>query len=187
MPDDDLLARLESLRGTRRYVSIARDPALGRAPLGCVVEEVGESLALVQEIRDFHRRAFVVLRIADIVAVVDDDVERLFGQMIAAEGVLAELVEAPRLDLDHWFGCLRDLKRRYEALTLECEGAEPPAFYLGRLTAVTREAASMRYISVEGVLEREAVEIPLEDLTLACFDDRYSTFFGRHASEGDRH
>lgn len=187
MADDALRARLEALQGTRAFVSVVRDPALGRPPTGGVVEAVGESLLLVQEVREFHRRAFVVLRLADVVEVLEGDVERLFGRMIAAEGVADELVPAPALDLDHWSACLRDLKRGYGALTLECEGATPAGFYLGRLTGVTREVAALRYISVEAVLDREPVEIPLEELTCVSFDDRYSTFFGRHAAEADRH
>jgi hypothetical protein len=36
-------------------------------------------------------------------------------------------------------------------------------------------------------LEREAVEVPLDEVTLVSFDDRYSRFFGRHASDEDHH
>jgi hypothetical protein len=187
MPDDDLEARLAARRGTGRYVSLVRDPALGRPPLGGVIEAVGESLVLVQEVRDFHRRGFVVVRRADVVEVAEGDVERLFSRMIDVEGVRDELLPAPALDLDDWSACLRDLKRTVSALVLECESQDPPTFYLGRLTAVTREAASLRYITVEGVLEREAVEVPLDEVTLVSFDDRYSRFFGRHASDEGHH
>lgn len=187
MPDDDLDARLAARRGTGRYVSLVRDPSLGRPPLGGVIEAVGESLVLVQEVRDFHRRGFVVVRRADVVEVAEGEVERLFSQMIDAEGVRGELVTAPALDLDDWSSCLRDVRRASGAVVLECEALDPPAFYLGRLTAVTRESASMRYITVEGVLEREVMEVPLDDVTLVSFDDRYSRFFGRHAADEDRH
>lgn len=187
MPDDDLDARLAARCGTGRFVSLVRDPALGRPPLGGVIEALGEALVLVQEVRDFHRRGFVVVRRADVVEVAEGDVERLFSRMIDAGGVRDELVPAPTLDLDDWSACLRDLKRAGGALVLECEAEDPPVFYLGRLTAVTRDAASMRYITVEGVLEREAVAVPLDEVTQVSFDDRYSRFFGRHASDEDHH
>jgi hypothetical protein len=40
---------------------------------------------------------------------------------------------------------------------------------------------------VEGVLERAALTVPLDDVTLAGFDDRYSAFFGRHAVDEGHH
>lgn len=184
MHDDDTDARLDALQGSGRYVTVLR--AVGAA-VGGVVEAAGESLVLMQALQGFHRRGFVVLRRSDVTAVREGDAERLFGRIVAAEGVDGELRAAPSIDLDGWWGCLRDLRRMGFALTLECEALDPPAFYLGRLEGVTRESAALRFITVEGVLERAALTVPLDDVTLAGFDDRYSTFFGRHAVDEGHH
>lgn len=184
---EDLDSSLASLLEKRSYVSIHRDERLAKPPLGGVIEGVGESLVLVQEVRDFHRRGFVLIRRGDITAVVDGDVERLFERMLTNEGVRAELSAPPSLDLDDLGASLRGLKRMHPAITVECEAAQPPLFLLGRVTKVTREAVSLRYITVEGILEKDAIEVPLDDVTLVGFDDRYSAFFGRHAIEEGHH
>lgn len=184
MREDDIDARLDALRGTRRYVTLAR----AQAPaLGGVIEDLGDSLILVQELRDFHRRGFVVLRRDEVTALHADEVERHFGAMIESEGVLSELREAPALDLDHWSDCLRALRRRYGALSLERSCSDGFQFYLGRITGVSREALSLRCITVEGAIERTPIDIALDEISLVTFDDRYSAFFDRHALDEDRH
>lgn len=87
MRDDDIDARVDALRGTGRYVTLETGGAFGRRSLGGMIEDAGDTLVLVQELREFHRRGFVLLRRAEIDAVIESEVERLFARMIAAEGL----------------------------------------------------------------------------------------------------
>lgn len=187
MRDDDIDARIDALRGTGRYVSVVMAGASGHGSLGGVIEDAGDALVLVQEVRDFHRRGFVLLPRASIVAVHESEVERLFARMIAAEGVAAELRAPPHLDLDHWLGCLRDVRRLNNAISLERASEGEVMFYLGRVAGLSRDAVSLRCITVEGAVERAAVEVPFDEVSLVTFDDRYSAFFDRHATDEDLH
>ncbi|MEZ4392753.1 MAG: hypothetical protein R3A48_16810 [Polyangiales bacterium] len=187
MGDDDIDARLDALRGTGRYVSLETGGAFGPRRLGGVIEDVGDALVLVQELKEFHRSGFVLLRRSEIAAVIESEVERLFARMIAAEGLTEELRAPLPLDLDAWSDCLRDLRRLYGAVLLECVAGGGLILYVGRIVRVSRDAVWLRCVTVEGALEREALEVPLDEITRVIFDDRYSVFFDRHASDEGLH
>lgn len=142
-----------------------------------------DRLVLVRTLDDFDLDGFAVLRMEDLTAVRSGEPERFFDHVLRAEGLLDAVPPAPSIRLDGWQSVLEDVLRGPGHAIIECEGLEDPEFYLGRLVDVDAERVALRYITVTGLVEEEITHVPLEDITLVRFDERYVRYFAKYAKD----
>ncbi len=148
---------------------------------------VSDDLVLVRTLHDFTPDGFAVLRLRDVTGVTSGDAERFFERVLRAEGMLDGLPAPRPVLLRSWRSVLESVRAHYRHAILECERVDEDDFVLGELTGVDDEAASVRYIQVDGTRERDATRVPLDELTLVRFDEQYINLFGKYALAEDRH
>jgi hypothetical protein len=142
-----------------------------------------DDLVLMRTLDDFDLDGFAVLRLEDITRVRAGDAERFFDHVLRAEGLLDALPTPPPIRLDALRSALEDVRRLHGHAILECEALDEPEFYLGELVSVDEGAVSLRYITVTGVVESATTEVPLEDITIVRFDERYIRYFAKYARD----
>lgn len=144
---------------------------------------VNHRFVLVRTLDDFDFDGFAVLRVEDLTAVYAGDPENFFDQVLRAEGLLESLPPAPELRLDSWQTVLEDVRRLSGYAIVECEAHVDPEFYLGRLIEISAEHVALRYINVAGLIEEDLTHVPLEDITMVRFDERYIRYFAKYAKD----
>ena len=91
-------------------------------------------------------------------------------------------IAAPRpVPLRSWHAVLEAVRLHYRHAIIECEHAEGARFFLGELAGVDGDDATLHYIQVNGIREAALTRVPLDDITLVRFDERYVNLFGRYA------
>jgi len=145
-------------------------------------------LLLVRTLDDFFLDGFAVMRVRDLVEVRDGAAERFFHKALRAEGLLDALAPAPDVPLRSWRAVFDAVRARYRFAIVECERDDDAGFYLGELVADDdRDSAALHYIQIDGTREGAVTRVPLDEVTLVRFDERYVNLFGRHAVADDRH
>lgn len=180
MPVSDVVAAL------RRHLRAGHKVRLTRGRLGDEYWsgyplDMSEDYVLMRTLDDFNPDGFAVLRIEDLTEVRCGDAERFFDFVLQAEGLLKDLPKPPPIRLDSWQSILEDILRYRQYAILECEALEEPEFYLGKLVDVTPLKVSLHYINIKGIMEDAITEVPLEDLTIVRFDEKYIQYFSRYA------
>ena len=82
---------------------------------------------------------------------------------------------------------LEAVRAHYRHAIIECERPEGSDFFLGELAGVEGDEATLHYIQVNGTREGALTRVPLDDITLLRFDERYVNLFGRYAVADDQH
>ena len=146
-----------------------------------------DDLVLVRSLHEFAVNGFAVLRLRDLTAVISSDTERFFERVLRAEGALDHAPAARPIPLRSWRAVLDAVRAHYRYAIIECERADGSDFFLGELGAVAGDEATLYYIQVNGTRERALTRVPLDDITLVRFDERYVNLFGRYALGEDHH
>ena len=90
-------------------------------------------------------------------------------------------------EYDTLIAALEAVRAHYRHAIIECERAEGADFFLGELAGVEGDEATLHYIQVNGMRESGLTRVPLDDITLVRFDERYVNLFGRYALGEDHH
>lgn len=146
-----------------------------------------ETLVLVRSLHDFAVNGFAVLRLRDVTEVHSGDPERFFERVLRAEGALDAAAPVKPVPLGGWAEVLEAVRAHYRYAIVECERADGGAFYLGELAAVDDDEVALHFIAVTGTREVALTRVPLDEVTLVRFDERYVNLFGRYALGEDRH
>ena len=142
---------------------------------------LGDDFVLVRSLHEFAVNGFAVLRLQDIAAVRSTDAERFFARVLRAEGALERCPAVRPVPLRSWRAVLEGVRLHYRHAIIECERAEGARFFLGELAGVDGDDATLHYIQVNGTREAALTRVPLDDITLVRFDERYVNLFGRYA------
>ena len=142
---------------------------------------LGDELLLVRSLHEFAVNGFAVLRLRDVTAVHSTDAERFFERVLRAEGALDEAPSVKAIPLRSWRSVLEAVRLHYRYAIIECERPDGADFFLGELAGVEGDEATLHYIQVNGMRESGLTRVPLDDITLVRFDERYVNVFGRYA------
>ena len=140
-----------------------------------------DEFVLVRSLHEFAVNGFAVLRLRDILEVHSTDAERFFARVLRAEGAPERFPAVRPVPLRSWEAVLEAVRLHYRHAIVECEHAEGVRFFLGELAGVDGDDAMLHYIQVNGVREAALTRVPLDDITLVRFDERYVNLFGRYA------
>lgn len=146
-----------------------------------------DELVLLRSLHDFAVNGFAVLRLRDVTGVHSGDAERFFERVLRAEGALDAAGAVRPVPLGGWPAVLEAVRARYRHAIVECERADGGEFYLGELAAVDDDEVALHFIAVTGTREVALTRVPLDEVTLVRFDERYVNLFGRYALGEDRH
>ena len=91
------------------------------------------------------------------------------------------------IPLRSWRSVLEAVRLHYRYAIIECERPDGADFFLGELAGVEGDEATLHYIQVNGTREGALTRVPLDDITLLRFDERYVNLFGRYAVADDQH
>lgn len=141
---------------------------------------------MVRTLDDFRLDGFAVLRLGDVVAARSGDPERFFERVLRSEGLLERMPSPGPIRLDNWVNIVEDVGARHKNAIVECEALDQPEFYLGELVDVDHDALRLLYIHVNGTKEVEPTRVPLDDVTLVRFCERYLELFAKYAVPEDR-
>ena len=148
---------------------------------------LGDELVLMRSLHEFAVNGFAVMRLRDITAVLATDAERFFERVLRAEGALDQTSPPRPVPLRSWRAALEAVRAHYRHAIIECERPEGSDFFLGELAGVEGDEATIHYIQVNGTREGALTRVPLDDITLLRFDERYVNLFGRYAVADDQH
>lgn len=179
---DGLQAAIDGGENVQIVRSSAAHPAWSAFPL-----RLEDDLVLVRSLQDFTVNGFAVMRLQDITQVRSTDAERFFASVLRAEGELDRAPAAKPVPLRSWRSVLEAVRLHYRHAIIECESADGLGFYLGELAGVDGDDATLRYIQVNGTRETALTRVPMDDITLVRFDERYVNLFGRYALGEDHH
>lgn len=181
---DAITAALQRAIDRGDNVVLARDSPANPTWSGFPLALDGD-LLLVRTVRDFDFDGFAVMLVRDVVEVRSGDAERFYREVLRAEARPGGTVR-PEVPLHSLRAAIDAVRARHRFAIVECERL--PAFYLGELVADEDvDSAAMHFIHVDGTRESAVTRIPLDDVTLVRFDERYVSLFGRHAVAEDHH
>jgi hypothetical protein len=170
----------------RENVQVRR-PALAHPTWNGFPLALGDDLVLLRSLHEFAVNGFAVMRLGDIAEVLRTDAERFFARVLRAEGTLDRSPPARAVPLRSWRSVLEVVRAQYRFAIVECERPDGADFFLGELAGVDDDELTLHYIQVNGTRERALTRVPLDDITLVRFDERYVNLFGRYAVSEDHH
>lgn len=181
---DAIAAALQRAIDRGDNVQLARDSPANPVWNGFPLALDGD-LLLVRTVRDFDFDGFAVMRARDVVEVRNGDAERFYREVLRAEARPGGTVR-PEVPLGSWRAVVDAVRARHRFAIVECERVG--GFSLGELVADDDDdSAAMHFIRVDGTRESAVTRVPLDDVTLLRFDERYLTLFGRHSVAEDHH
>ncbi len=166
---------------TRAKIRVTRNrpsnPLLNGYLLG-----LSDQLALVHAFDDFEPDGYTIVRTVDVVDVRCGPYERHWDRMLAGEGLLAGLDEAPALPLADMRATLRAIQRRALPLIVECEAEDSTLedFYIGAIVEVGETTLRFDHFDGLGVWTLEPDSIELAEITTLQLATPYMQRFWRY-------
>lgn len=170
---------LAKLQQERTLVSIRRDGIDDHTLLGYVLAR-SEALVAIQRVEDFRLDGLTILRRADITAVDCGDKVAFYGELLAAEGLLAQVPFGLALDLHDWRAAITQLSREHGFMIIECEDRDEPDFFIGRVVYSNEALVRFKFFSSTARWNETADEIAFADITCCQVDSHYLTVYRRH-------
>ena len=164
----------------RGKVQFERLTTAGKTYWNGIPLQVTDELVLVATLDQFRLDGFAVFRWEEVAAVRSGDNERFFERVMRSEGLLSSFARPEPMRLDDMRTVLADLRPRVRFAIIECERLRSPAFHIGELAEVTREAAFLRYVQANGVKDADPTRIPVEDVTMVRWGEHYVEMYGKY-------
>ncbi len=138
-----------------------------------------KALVLLQYVYDFHLDGFMVLRRTDITGLKAGNTDRFQGQLLATEGVLAQVdfdYRAPIESYDSFLGA----RSPDEIVIVEDEITEPKQFLIGTVSHIDDGSATIRHFTGVGRLVEPQETIPTDQITSCQIRTNYIQFYQRY-------
>lgn len=172
-------ATLQKAMQAKNMLALYRDELCAEDYAGIPVA-VEDQLLVLQKENNFTLDGYAVLRTGDITLVEQVDESAFCRRAFTGEGVY-ESVAAPGFPCRDWRSLLSGIKSRFGGwLLAQCEGDEDPICYVGRIVSVDERYLTLRQVDADGSWHADSVTLPLDDLTLVCFGDRYLSVFQKY-------
>ena len=174
-------ARLQPHLNTRAKILVSRNrpsnPRISGYLLG-----LSEELALLHAFDDFEPDGYTIVRTADVVDVRSGPYERHWDRMLAGEGLLGGLDEAPALSLTDMRATLRAIQALELPLIVQCEDADSAIedFYIGEIVGVEDTTLRFDHFDALGAWTLEPDAIELDEITMLQLATPYMRRFWRY-------
>lgn len=183
MENRNEIAKLQQCLKRKAMCAVERAYIDVNSMYGFLVGMSGE-LAVLSFVYDFMPDGYKIIRTRDVTDVMCTDAEQFFEAIVLKENEGFTPVPA-EYAIDNMAVLCKDLMERGAYVTVELEGFEENFLYIGKIVEVTQKALSLRIFDALGVWEKEAVCVPLEDVTCISVGNRYVNILSRYLS-GDR-
>lgn len=142
---------------------------------------VENELVVLQRQMNFVLDGYCALRTGDITEVEQMDDVPFLKKVMAGEK-LYDAVKAPDFACRGWQELLEGIMAQYGGwAAVECEGnPEESLYFLGRLMKVDSRYLTMKRVDALGNWLSDPLVLPLDDVTLVSFGDRYLEIFRKY-------
>ena len=142
---------------------------------------VENELVVLQRKTNFVLDGYCALRTGDITEVEQMDDVPFLKKVMAGEK-LYDAVKAPDFACRGWQELLEGIMAQYGGwAAVECEGnPEESLYFLGRLMKVDSRYLTMKRVDALGNWLSDPPVLPLDDVTLVSFGDRYLEIFRKY-------
>lgn len=142
---------------------------------------VENELVVLQRQTNFVLDGYSALRTGDITEVEQMDDVPFLKKVMAGEK-LYDAVKAPGFACRGWQELLEGIMAQYGGwAAVECEGnPEESLYFLGRLMKVDSRYLTMKRVDALGNWLSDPLVLPLDDVTLVSFGDRYLEIFRKY-------
>ena len=142
---------------------------------------VENELVVLQRQANFVLDGYCALRTGDITEVEQMDDVPFLKKVMAGEK-LYDAVKAPGFACRGWQELLEGIMAQYGGwAAVECEGnPEESLYFLGRLMKVDSRYLTMKRVDALGNWLSDPLVLPLDDVTLVSFGDRYLEIFRKY-------
>lgn len=148
---------------------------LNAIPLG-----IGQNLVLLQGLYDFDLDGYLIIRIKDITSINITRSQQFSQRILKEEGILNRIRKPSINTLDNWKNVLNDLFIYKKNIIVECEGSQPPKFYIGKIIAFDKKSLHLLYFNGAGEWDKEPIEILFKDITSLNFDSKYINIISKY-------
>lgn len=171
-------ALLDALRAKNMMV-LYRDQLAAEEYAGIPVS-VEDELTILQKENNFTLDGYAALRTGDVTETEQMDDSPFCRRVLEGEKVY-DAVHAPGFDCRSWSPLLNGIRKNYEGwATIQCESGEEPVYYVGKISSIEGRYVSIRCVDADGTWHPDEVSLPLDDLTLVTFGDRYLNVFRKY-------
>jgi len=142
---------------------------------------VENELVVLQRLTNFVLDGYCALRTGDITEVEQMDDVPFLKKVMAGEK-LYDAVKAPGFACRGWQELLEGIMAQYGGwAAVECEGnPEESLYFLGRVQKVDNRYLTMKRVDALGNWLSDPLVLPLDDVTLVSFGDRYLEIFRKY-------
>lgn len=175
-------AALQTALQQKNMMVLYRDE-LGAEEYAGIPVSVEDELTVVQKENNFALDGYAAMRTGDITMVEQMDDSAFCRRALEGEGVY-QAIAALGFDCKNWQGLLSGIRKRFGGwVSVVCEGEEEPLYYVGKILSVDTRYLNLRIVDADGTWHVDPVSIPLDDLTLAGFGDRYLGVFMKYCKD----
>lgn len=141
---------------------------------------VEDALVVLQKENNFALDGFVAMRTGDITELEQMDDSPFCRRALEGEKAY-DAVRAPGFDCCDWQSLLTGIRKNWGGwASVECESTEETIYYVGRITAVDSRYLTMKRVDADGTWHPDAATLPLDEVTLVTFGDRYLGVFSKY-------
>ena len=142
---------------------------------------VENELVVLQRQSNFTLDGYCAVRTGDITEAEQMDDVPFLKKVMTAEK-LYDAVKAPDFACRGWRELLEGIMAKYAGwAAVECEGnPEESLYFLGRVTKVDSRYLTMKRVDALGNWLADPLVLPLDDVTLVSFGDRYLEIFRKY-------
>jgi len=172
-------AKRQEHQKRRDLIDIRRSAIDSRGIQGFVLA-ASDELVVLQYVYDFHLDGLMVLRVADITEVRFKATDKLQKKLLAQEGLLERVPFNSAFDLRNWRSVISQLSKEFGLMILECELAEEPEFYIGRILKTTETGARLLFFSGAAKWDKKPSTVRFKDITSCQVGSNYINVYQRH-------
>ena len=171
---------LQKAMQQKNMIVLYRDELVAPEYAGVPVA-VENELVVLQRQSNFLMDGYCALRTGDITEAEQMDDVPFLKKVLTAERVY-DAVKAPGFCCRNWQTLLEGILARYDGwAAVECEGnPEESLYFLGRLQKVDGRYLTMKRVDALGNWLADPLVLPLDEVTLVSFGDRYLETFRKY-------
>ncbi len=179
MKRSEVIEILQQAIESRHQVKIDRDK-INTETIHCIPLLLGWNLLMIRFLDDFQPDGYMFLRTRDITFARSGESERFSEMILEKEGILSQLKEPSKIDLQNWGTVFKSLQALGRNIIIECEGIEEGEFYIGKIVEVNNKSVSLLYFNGVGEWDVEPTDILYEEITRVSFDNRYINIMSKY-------
>lgn len=172
-------ALLQQAMKNKQMTVLYRDTLGAREYAGIPVSVENELVVLHRE-SNFALDGYTALRTGDVTETEQMDDVPFLKKVLSGEGVY-EAVKAPAFPCPNWRALLEGIRKQFGGwAAVECENPDEPLYFVGRVQQVDDRYLVLRRVDGLGNWLPDLLTLPLDDITVVSFGDRYLEMFRKY-------